>query len=235
MTIKAIITDLSSDLYDIYFNDYIENFDIILYSGFNNRDLQNYNDDLIKNIIDSLIYYDDYKNDFENMDQFFKYYHLEKNNNKNWNNREKNTYKKVCESFNNPEYTSHFLNYDDLIKIINIIKCKKYNYIDIRGFSQGEKTTLFYNPDEISENDIKLIESLYFGGCNEVIFTDENIRKINKIYSCDYQSFIIPSIYDIDDIKKEISNFYTKETKLNISIYEAIEKQVIKTEYKKIQ
>lgn len=229
-TIKVLYKNLDSDLYDFYFDNYIENYDIILYS--NSRDLKNYNDEIITNIIESLNNYDDFKEYFNNFESFISYYHLEKENGKKWSNKEKNIYKMVFESFNNSNNYYYYSN-KDIIKILNIIKCKKYNCVSISGFCQGDKTNLFYNENEIDNYTINLIESLYFGGCQEIIFTSDKIRKIENIFNCSYESFLIPFSYNIDEIKKEIQKYYKNE-KIKIDLFEAIEKQTIKIEYNKI-
>lgn len=231
--VKALIIDLSSDMYDFYFNDYINNFDIILFQH-HSRNLQNYNHEIIENIFEALNHYDEikriYNNDFQ---EFSKDYKIEKVNNEKWNKKEIKTFESIEKIYNDPNYRYKFYTNDNIIKLLSIIKCKKYNYACLSGFSQGENITLYYNADEVNENTIKLIESLYFGGCKEILFTLNDIRKIDKIFNCDYESFIIPFGYNKKEIEKGIKAYYNKDN-IKITIYEAVEKQVIKLEYNKI-
>ena len=227
MKVNAIITPLDDFSYEIYFNDYIENFNIILYG---NKDFKSFNDDIIKNIIESFENFEYIKQEFYNMNDFIKYYHLEKENNNNWSSKEKAIYKQL---YNNYENNNYRLKNDDILEVLKIIKNKDIKSDVLSGYCQGEYINIFYDSKELKKNDIDMIESLYFGGCYEVIFTNDKIRNIENIYNKNYDSLLLSNNYNKSDIEKQIKEFYNND-KIKIDIYTAIEKQVIKYTYEKI-
>lgn len=227
MKVNAIITPLDDLSYDIYFNDYIENFNIILYG---NRDYKSYNDDIIKNIIESFENFEYITQEFNNMNDFIKYYHLEKENNNNWSSKEKAIYKQLYNNYKNNNYR---LKNDDILQVLKIIKNKDFESGILRGYCQGEAITIFYDSKELKQNDLDMLESLYFGCCYEVIFTNERLKNIENIYNKNYDSLLLSKNYNKSDIEKQIKEIY-KNDKIKIDIYDAIEKQVIKYVYEKI-
>lgn len=227
MKVNAIITPLDDLSYEIYFNDYIENFDIILYG---NKDYENYNDDIIKNIIDSFENFEYITQEFNNMNDFIKYYHLEKENNNNWSNKEKSMYKKL---YTNYESNNYRLKDTDILEVLKIIKNKDFESGILRGYCQGEYIYIFYDSKELKQNDLDMLESLFFGGCYEVIFTNEKIRNIENIYEKNYETILLSNNYDKNEIETKIKEIYNNDN-IKIDIYTAIEKQVIKYVYEKI-
>lgn len=227
MKVNAIITPLDDLSYEIYFNDYIENFNIILYG---NKDYKSFNDDIIKNIIESFENFEYIKQEFSNMNDFIKYYHLEKENKTLWSSKEKAIYKQLYNNYENNDYR---LENDDILEVLKIIKNKDIKSDVLRGYYQREYIYIFYDSKELKKNDIDMIESLYFGGCYEVIFTSDKIRNIENIYEKKCNNLLLSNNYDEDDIKKYIKEFYNND-KIKIDIYNAIEKQVTKYTYEKI-
>lgn len=238
MKVKALISELDECLNEMYFNDFVENNNIIIYDS--RKEYKNYNHDIIENILKAINNYDYLKEEFENLDDFIAYYGLQKENNKKYSNKEKSILNKTLYNICNNGYKHYFYNNDDIIKILNIIKSKKWCYQTIRGYSQGEAVTLYYDAESVKNDDINIIESLYFGGCSEVNFTAERINHIEKIFNIDDRDTILaPCCYNINDIKNKIIEYYKiwykKDININdIVLYTRKEKQVIKYYYEKI-
>lgn len=206
----AIIKELDSFEYEFYFNDMIENLDLIIDGG---RDYNSYNTKLLNKI---KLVKDDYNlyrfEGFNNKIEYFNYY-LKKENNTSWNDQEVNTFE------NNFKYCD----------ILKIITNKNYNYTFLSGYSQGERIKVFYNIDEVKSDDLKLLEVLFFGGCLEVVYTSETDDP-NDIYNYYYSNILLYE-YNKEEIIKTLKNITKIE---NIKLYEQKEKQVIKYYFEEI-
>ena len=210
----AIIRSLDDFEYDFYFNDMIENFDIIIDGG---KNYNSYNDETLKKIKEA--YENLYEIDLQYTKEkdFFEYY-LKRENGKHWS----------------PSQRKQFINNFNYCDILKIVSGRNYKKTILRGYSQGEEIQVFYNIDEVKNDDLLLLQSLYFGGCMEVIFTSEvndiNEIDINNIYDLHHANFLI---YDYN--KEEIINRIKEYTKIeNIKLYEEKTKKVIKTYYEEI-
>lgn len=208
----AIIKGLDEIEYDYYFNNMIENYEnnLIIDGG---KNYNSYNNNLLEKI-------KNIKNDFEvysfegfKSEQEYFNYNLPKENKTSWSDAEIETFK------NN-------FNYCDILKIITN---KNFEKTILTGYAQGERIQVFYNSDIVKSEDLNMLECLYFGGCNEIIYTTEETTPEN-IYDCNYIN-IITYKYNKNDIIDILKNDTGIE---NIKLYEEKQKQVIKTYYEEI-
>ena len=222
--IKAIIVPMDDNAYDIYFQDYIENKDIIIDGGHDNA---SYNNELLNDIKKTLEDYQCYGlgySGFDTTKEFLNYY-LPKENKKSWSGKQIKDFQQLSSLFINCNSYQE----DDLcLDILYIITGIKYKCITIYGYHESAHLLL----EESISMDARLIrdiKALYFGYAYELFFTSNDIESPEDIYE-DYDK-TWTSTYNVEEIKKEIAGWYEDTKPEDITLYQAQERHVVKYDY----
>ena len=226
--IKAIIKPMENVMYDIYFQDYVED-GIIINGG---RDLKSFNDELLKDIKKHLDNYNYYNYAYYGFDSLKKYLnnYLPKDNKKSWAGNEIKRFKELSKAFCNCSGREE----DNLsLDILNIITGKKYTCRTIYGYRESAHLIL----EESVDTDARLIRditALYFGGAYELFFTSNEIETPEDIYE-DYETMWV-SDYNVKEIKETLAKWYDylNVKPEDIILYEAKEKYVVKYDYTEV-
>jgi hypothetical protein len=136
---------------------------------------------------------------FNNVTEILKYYGIEKENGKQWSNKDKKEWKNILAIYND------IYNDEDLIcKALSLIYSVDYDYIEIRGSVQSEWQGLYYNADAITNEAIKQIETIYFNTGSEWIVDVENeeITSADEINGFSIYCFS----WNADGIRAEIAD-----------------------------
>lgn len=214
---KAIIQELLDYENEFYFNDYLDYNDIIIWG---NSRYAYYNADVI----------DDIRRLFDEFNVNCNYPDLtieEKTDIINYYLKEYSYSKSISTGEAKIMIESNF----DAEKVLSILFNCCMQKVVIKGCSQGEYQYLFYNKDQLSDDDITIIESLYFGACYRVVF---NIGDDVDLEDADFEDLDYDDFLTVDTRKENVIERISKIThqpKESIKLYEPKEKIIRKVYY----
>lgn len=151
--------DLKDDLLENYIND------VFLLE---NRDNGGINDDIIKCLIDDVLYYSDYDIELYYNNHYVNYII---DTIKPFRKISVKQASAIVTLLKDDSIDKH----DFILKALSIIYCSEYSFTVLRGYSQSDWIECFYNSDKINHDFIMYIESVCFNTGKELFISDEKI------------------------------------------------------------
>lgn len=111
-------------------------------------------------------------------------------------------------------------NTDDFVSILNALYPDiSFNWMSIRGYSQGDWNEIIYKVDELTQENIEYVESIYFGKYALVYVTEDDDSCINGLITDS-------ELWDIEDNYKSLCERFNVPIGSEIYIHDNLVKAV---------